>query len=236
MCSTSSQVYHSDCSTVGPNSVGVLRDFEIIRECMKTNKIHSKFHFLTKLEIKMTHSVFLLCFFFSVSSLLSRAIWRPFYWYLRFWVVLTRRNKGRRLWSVKPTVPARSSINPLKMVQTHQNCRQRIVDSLSFPSMLVESQISPKPLAKCFGFKIFPQEFSFFRCIWPGYLTWCNQWLLKAYITATICPIQEWARCIPSGMVGGSLGTFDYDKACQNIMPAPCYLHSRTVLFIFFLV
>ena len=175
-------------------------------------------------------------FFFSVSSLISIAIWRSFYWYLRFWVVLTRRNKGRRLWSVKLTVPARSSINPLKMVQTHRNCRQRIVDSLSFPSMLVESQISPKPLAKCFGFKIFPQEFSFFRCVWPGYLTWCSQWLLKAYITPTICPIQEWAQCIASSMVGGSLGTFDYDKACQNIMPAPCYLHSRTVLFIFFLV
>ena len=68
MCSTSSQVYHSDCSTVGPNSVGVLRDVEIIRECMKTNKIHPKFHFLTKLEIKMTHSVFLFCFFFCLFS------------------------------------------------------------------------------------------------------------------------------------------------------------------------
>ena len=64
MCSTSSQVYHSDCSTVGPNSVGVLWDFEFIRECMKTNKIHPKFHFLTKLEIKMTHFVFLFLFFF----------------------------------------------------------------------------------------------------------------------------------------------------------------------------
>ena len=96
--------------------------------------------------------------FFTVSSLLSRGIWRPFYWHLRFWVVLTIRNK-RRLWSLKPTVPARSSINPLKMVQTHQTCSQRIVDNLSFPSMLVESQISPKPLAKCLVLKFFHQSF-----------------------------------------------------------------------------
>ena len=63
------------------------------------------------------------------------------------------------MWSLKPTIPARSSINPLKMVQTHQNCNQRIVDNLSFPSMIVESQISPKPLAKCLVLKFFHQSF-----------------------------------------------------------------------------
>ena len=60
---------------------------------------------------------------------------------------------------MKPTVPAQSSINPLKMVQTNQNCSQRIVANLSFPSMLVESQISPKPLAKCLVLKFFHQSF-----------------------------------------------------------------------------
>ena len=39
-------------------------DFEIyVRESMKINKLQLKFHFLTKIEIKMTHLVILLCFY-----------------------------------------------------------------------------------------------------------------------------------------------------------------------------
>ena len=38
---------------------------------------------------------------------------------------ITVRKMGR-LGTLKPTVPARSAINPIKMVQTRQNCRQRI--------------------------------------------------------------------------------------------------------------
>ena len=34
--------------------------------------------------------------------------------------------KMGRLGTLKPTAPARSAINPIKMVQTRQNCRQRI--------------------------------------------------------------------------------------------------------------
>ena len=42
-------------------------DFQFVRECMKINKIRLKFHFLTKIEIKMTYLVFFfLCF--TVSS------------------------------------------------------------------------------------------------------------------------------------------------------------------------
>ena len=39
------------------------------------NKIRPKFHFLTKIEIKMTHLVVLFCL---LQSLASRAIWKPF--------------------------------------------------------------------------------------------------------------------------------------------------------------
>ena len=38
-------------------------DFESVRGCMKINKIRPKFHFLTKIEIKMTYLVFLFSFF-----------------------------------------------------------------------------------------------------------------------------------------------------------------------------
>ena len=38
-------------------------DFEFLRECTKINKIRPKFHFLTKIEIKVTYLVFLFCFF-----------------------------------------------------------------------------------------------------------------------------------------------------------------------------
>ena len=42
-------------------------DFEFIREYMKINKIRPKFHFLTKIEIKMTYLVFV-GFFYLLSS------------------------------------------------------------------------------------------------------------------------------------------------------------------------
>ena len=67
--------------------------------------------------------VFCFCFFFFPVFLLLGPLASLFI-DLRFWVVLTR-SKGR-LGSLKPIVPARSSINPIEMVQTRQNCRQRI--------------------------------------------------------------------------------------------------------------
>ena len=53
-----------------------------------------------------------------------------------------------RLGTLKPTVPAQSSINPIKMVQTRTKIAVKgSVDNLSFPSMLLESQISSQQLA-----------------------------------------------------------------------------------------
>ena len=91
-----------------PNSVGVRRD-----------KIHPKFIFFDKIEIKMTHLVFFFLFFvFTVSSLLE-----PFGSHVlsTFKLLSCTNNKknARRLRTLKPTVAARSSINPIKMVQTH---------------------------------------------------------------------------------------------------------------------
>ena len=51
------------------------------------------------------------CLFYCLVA--SRAIWKPFYRSLRFWVVLTMRKMGRP-GTLKPTVPARSCINPIK--------------------------------------------------------------------------------------------------------------------------
>ena len=56
-----------------------------LRECMKINKIRLKFHFLTKIEIKMTYLVFFFLVFYCLFS--SRAIWKLFYRRLRYLVV-----------------------------------------------------------------------------------------------------------------------------------------------------
>ena len=40
--------------------------FEFIRECMKINKIHPKFQFWTKIEIKMTYLVLVFCYLLSL--------------------------------------------------------------------------------------------------------------------------------------------------------------------------
>ena len=60
-------------------------DFQFVRECMKINKIRLKFHFLTKIEIKMTYLVFFFLVFYCFFA--SRAIWKPFYRRLRYLVV-----------------------------------------------------------------------------------------------------------------------------------------------------
>ena len=48
-----------------PKLCGNSLDFEFIRDCMKINKLRPKFHFLTKLERRMTYLVFLFCFLLS---------------------------------------------------------------------------------------------------------------------------------------------------------------------------
>ena len=56
-----------------PDLCGSSLDFEFIRQqlrqCIKINKIRPKFHFLTKIEIKVTYVIILFsCVFFTVSS------------------------------------------------------------------------------------------------------------------------------------------------------------------------
>ena len=64
-----------------------------------------------------------------------------------------------RLRTLKPTVPARGSINPIKMVQTPKIAVKGFVDNLSFLSMLLESQISLQPPAKHLILNFFHQSF-----------------------------------------------------------------------------
>ena len=53
--------YLANLITGGPNYVGVRWTLNL-EECMKINKIRPKFHFLTKIEMKMT-SYLVFCFF-----------------------------------------------------------------------------------------------------------------------------------------------------------------------------
>ena len=64
-----------------------------------------------------------------------------------------------RLGTLKPTVPAGSSINPMKMVQIAKIAVKRSVDNLSFPSMLLETQIPSQPLTKRLILTFFHQSF-----------------------------------------------------------------------------
>ena len=114
----------------------------------KQIKIRPKFYYSTKIEIKMTYLVFVFCYYCLFAS---RAIWKPFYRRLIFWVVLTVRKMGR-LGTLKLTVPARSS--KLAKIAVKGS-----VDNLSFPSMLLESQISSQPLAKRLILTFFHQSF-----------------------------------------------------------------------------
>ena len=178
---------------------------------MKINKIRPKFHFSTKIEIKwltLRLCFVIYCFF------AARAIWKPFYRRLRFWVVLTVR-KIERLGTLKPTVPARRSINPMKMVQTRQNW------SLTFSS---------QPLAKRLILTFFHRGFlsrdtcyrALGRDVINGRSKLTSQWQFAS--------VRGRAQCIESviasSSVGGSLGPFDRDKARQNITRVPGYLHS----------
>ena len=43
---------------VAKTQCGISLDFEFIRKCVKINKVRPMLHFLTKIEIKVTHLVF----------------------------------------------------------------------------------------------------------------------------------------------------------------------------------
>ena len=58
-----------------PRLRGRSLDFGFRRESMKINKIRPKFHFLTKIEIKMSRLVFLFVVYCFLAFI---AIWKPF--------------------------------------------------------------------------------------------------------------------------------------------------------------
>jgi len=129
-----------------PPKSGSSLDFEFLRESTKINKIRPKFHYSTKMETKMTYLVFVFCHYCLFAS---RAIWKPFYRRLLFWVVLTVRKMGRlgtKNWPFQLEGPNSPKL-PSKDL------------SLSFPSMLLESQISSQPLAKRLILTFFHQSF-----------------------------------------------------------------------------
>ena len=135
-----------------PRLCGSWLDFEFIRECMKINKIRPKFHFLTRLAIKMTHLVVLFCYL-KLSLCFQSHLEAVF---LTFKILSCTDNKMGTLASLKRTVPTRSSINPLKIVLPLQNCSY---DNLSFPTVLLESQVSSQPPAKRLILNLFYQRF-----------------------------------------------------------------------------
>ena len=59
-------VFFESIKTQTAQLCGSSLDFEFIRECMKINKIRPKFHFLTKVEIKMTYVVYVFCYLLSL--------------------------------------------------------------------------------------------------------------------------------------------------------------------------
>ena len=144
----------------------------------------------------------------------SRAIWKPFYRRLRFRVVLTVRKMGRL-----------GTMSKLAIIAVKGS-----VDNLSFPSMLLESQISSQPLAKRLILNFFHQSFlsrdAYDRA--PGR----NVINGRSNLTSqrNLLPSGGRAQCITSviasSTVGGSLGPFDRDKARQNETRAPRYLHT----------
>lgn len=130
-----------DRRVVVAQAAQTLLDFEFIRECMKINKIRPKFHFWTKIEIKGLT----LCLCFVIYCLFAaRAIWKPFYRRLRFWVVLTLR-KIERLGTLKPTVPELEAPS-----ESHE-------DGPNSPKL--ESQTLSQPLAKRLILTFFHQGF-----------------------------------------------------------------------------
>ena len=123
-----------------------------MRECMKINKIRPKFHFSTKNRNKNDlPCVWVLLF--TVSSPLEPFGSRAFYWRLRFWVVLTVKRNGK----AGDSEAGRSS--SWKWSKLAKIAVKGSVDNLSFPSILLESQISSQPLAKRLILTFFHKSF-----------------------------------------------------------------------------
>ena len=98
-------------------------------------------------------------------------------------------------------------------------------DNLSFPSMLLEFQISSQPLAKRLILNFFHQSFlsrdAYDRARGRDVINGRS----KLTSQRQFASVREKAQCIASviasSTVGGSLGPFDCDKARQNITRVP---------------
>ena len=96
--------------------------------------------------------------------------------------------------------------------------------------MLLESQISSQPLAKCLILNFFHQSFlsrnAYDRALGHDVINDPSKLMSQRQFAS----FQGQAQCITSvivsSTVGGSLGPFDRDKARQNITRAPGYLHT----------
>ena len=101
---------------------------------------------------------------------------------------------------------------------------------MSFPSKLLESQISSRRLAKRLILSFFQHSFlsrdAYDRALGRDVINSRS----KLTSPRQFASVRGRAKCIASviasSTVGGSLGPFDRDKARQNIMRAPGYLHS----------
>ena len=101
---------------------------------------------------------------------------------------------------------------------------------MSFPSKLLESQISSQRLAKRLILSFFQHSFlsrdAYDRALGRDVINSRS----KLTSPRQFASVRGRAKCIASviasSTVGGSLGPFDRDKARQNIMRAPGCLHS----------
>ena len=133
-----------------------------------------------------------------------------------------------RLGTLKLTVPARSQINTSrKMVQTRQNCRERIF--FRFYAFGVADSITAGSEALDLNF--FHQRFlsrdAYDRVLGRDIINGRSKLTSQRQFHASV---RGRAKCIASviasSTVGGCLGPSDRDKALQNITRAPGHLHT----------
>ena len=96
--------------------------------------------------------------------------------------------------------------------------------------MLLESQISSQPLAKCliltFSHQSFLSRDAYDRTLGRDVINGRSKLTSQRQFAPVLGRAECIASVIASSTVGGSLGPFDRDKARQNITRARGYLHS----------
>ena len=113
---------------------------------MRINKIRPTCHFWTKIEIKMTYIAFVFCY------LLSLGLQSHLEAVLSTFKILSCSNSKKNGKAGDSEADRSSS----KLHKSHKNGPK---SSLSFPSRLLESQISSQPLAKCLILNFLHQSF-----------------------------------------------------------------------------